>query len=162
MGPAKPGKTRGLTVTGPGLARQDAPGRVFGLFWNRTKPFIRSKPRPLAGYPDPLLTLVSTQNQQCLDLPSLKIKRLYANMIPKLDKQPHFWAEMARTTSLQCLKIRVNGASTILDHTSEKVQGLCGHVNPWSNYRPPFLAKMLKGTSVLCPENECQHTVNGA
>jgi len=35
-------------------------GRVFGRFWNRTEPFIRSKPGPLAGYPDPLLTLPQT------------------------------------------------------------------------------------------------------
>ena len=57
-GIAKPGETRGLTGTGPGLARQESAGRVFGRFWNRTDPFLRSKPGPLAGYPDPLLTLV--------------------------------------------------------------------------------------------------------
>jgi len=56
-GLAKPSKTRGLTGTGPGLASQDAGGRVFGRFWNRTEPFFRSEPGPLAGYPDPLLTL---------------------------------------------------------------------------------------------------------
>jgi hypothetical protein len=53
----KPGKTRGLTGTVTGLARQEAPGRVFARFWNRTEAFFRSKPGPLAGYPDPLLTL---------------------------------------------------------------------------------------------------------
>jgi len=37
--------------------RQDIAGRVFGRVWNRTEPIIRSKPGPLAGYPDPLLTL---------------------------------------------------------------------------------------------------------
>jgi len=57
-GLAKPGETRGLTGTGPGLARQESAGRVVGRFWNRTDPFLRSKPGPLAGYPDPLLTLV--------------------------------------------------------------------------------------------------------
>jgi len=56
-GLAKPGETRGLTGTGPGLAREESAGRVFGRFWNRTDPFLRSKPGPLAGYPDPLLTL---------------------------------------------------------------------------------------------------------
>jgi len=56
-GLAKPSKTHGLTGTGPGLARQESAGRVFGRFWNRTDPFLRSKPGPLAGYPDPLLTL---------------------------------------------------------------------------------------------------------
>jgi len=48
-----------LTGTGPGLAHQDAAGRVFGRFWNRTEPFFRSEPGPLAGYPDPLLTLIT-------------------------------------------------------------------------------------------------------
>ena len=56
-GPAKPDKTRGLTGTGPGLARQESVGRVLGRFWNQTDRFLRSKPGPLAGYPDPLLTL---------------------------------------------------------------------------------------------------------
>jgi len=59
MGLAKPGKTRGLTGTGPGLACQKAAGRVFGRFWNRTELFFRSKPEPLVGYPDPLLILLS-------------------------------------------------------------------------------------------------------
>ena len=31
--------------------------RVFGRVWNRTEPNRWSKPGPLAGYPDPLLTL---------------------------------------------------------------------------------------------------------
>ena len=57
-GLAKPGETRGLTGTGPGLARHESAGRVFGRLWNPTDPFSRSKPGPLAGYPDPLLTLV--------------------------------------------------------------------------------------------------------
>jgi len=56
-GLAKPGETHGLTSTGPGLARLDAAGRVFGRFWNRTEQCFWFKPRPLAGYPDPLLTL---------------------------------------------------------------------------------------------------------
>jgi len=56
-GLAKPGDTRGLTGTGPGLAHQESAGWAFGRFWNRTDPLLRSKPGPLAGYPDPLLTL---------------------------------------------------------------------------------------------------------
>jgi len=56
-GLAKPGKTRGSLGMGPGLAPQEAEGRVFGRFWNRTELFGWSKPGPLAGYPDPLLTL---------------------------------------------------------------------------------------------------------
>jgi len=46
-----------MTGTGPGLATQDTADRVFGRFWSQTKLFFQSKPRPLAGYPDPLLIL---------------------------------------------------------------------------------------------------------
>jgi len=63
-GLAKPGKTRGLTGTGPGLAHQDTAGRVFGRFWNRTESFFCSEPGPLAGYPDPLLTLPKSLQQE--------------------------------------------------------------------------------------------------
>jgi len=56
-GLAKPGETRWLTGTGPGLARQESAGRVCGRFWNRTDQFLLSKTGPLPGYPDPLLTL---------------------------------------------------------------------------------------------------------
>ena len=59
-GQAKPGKTRRLTGTGPDLAPQESAGRVFGQVWNRTDPFLRSKPGRLAGYPGPLLTLHTT------------------------------------------------------------------------------------------------------
>jgi hypothetical protein len=55
-GLAKPGETRGLTGTGPGLARQESAGRVFELVWNRTDIYLKSNMGPLAGYPDPLLT----------------------------------------------------------------------------------------------------------
>ena len=57
-GPAKAGKTHGLTGTGPGLAHQEAMGRVFGQVKNQTDTFLRSEPRPLACHPDPLLQLV--------------------------------------------------------------------------------------------------------
>jgi len=46
---------------GMGSACQEAPGRVFGPVWTRTEPFFRSKPGPLAGYPDPLLTVGPVQ-----------------------------------------------------------------------------------------------------
>jgi hypothetical protein len=54
---AKPGNAHGLPSTGPGLACQESTGRVFGRVWNRTDPFLRSKPGLLVGYLDPLLTL---------------------------------------------------------------------------------------------------------
>jgi len=56
----KPSKTRGLTGMGPGLAPQEASGPTFGQFWNRTELFFWSKPGPLAGNPDLLLTLAET------------------------------------------------------------------------------------------------------
>jgi len=55
---AKHSETHRLMGTRLGLDRQEAVGRVFGRFWNRTETFFRSKPGPLAGYLDPLLTLV--------------------------------------------------------------------------------------------------------
>jgi len=54
MSVAIPGGTCGLPGTEPGLDRQDAAGWVFGQCRNRTEHFFRSKPRPLAGHPDPL------------------------------------------------------------------------------------------------------------
>jgi hypothetical protein len=48
-GLAEPGETRGLTGTGPGLARQESAGRVFGPFGNRTDQFLRPKPGPVAN-----------------------------------------------------------------------------------------------------------------
>jgi len=57
-GLAKPGETRGLTGTVPGLDRQEAAGRVYGPFWNASAPFFQSNPGPMAGYPDLLLTPV--------------------------------------------------------------------------------------------------------
>ena len=57
IGRLKLGKNRGLTVTGPGLHRQEAAGRVLGRLWNGTEPFLQSNPGPLAGYPDPLIPL---------------------------------------------------------------------------------------------------------
>jgi hypothetical protein len=56
-GLAKPGKPHGLTGMGPGLAHQEAAGWVFGRYWNRIEQCFRSKPGPLVGVPDPLLTL---------------------------------------------------------------------------------------------------------
>jgi len=58
MGLAKPGKTRGLTGTGPGMACQDAVGRVVGSVSNQTELLYQSEPGLLAGYPDLLLTVV--------------------------------------------------------------------------------------------------------
>jgi len=60
---AKPGETHVLTSMGPGLACQEAADRVVALFWNRTELFLQSTPKPLVGYPDPLLTLLLAELQ---------------------------------------------------------------------------------------------------
>jgi hypothetical protein len=57
MGRVTPGKTHGLTRTGPGLACQDTAGRDCGCVLNWTDPFYRSKHGPLASCLDPLLPL---------------------------------------------------------------------------------------------------------
>jgi len=57
MGRGKPGDTRGLMGTGPGLVLHNAAGRVFGWFWKWTELVFQSKPGPQAGYPYPLRTL---------------------------------------------------------------------------------------------------------
>jgi hypothetical protein len=56
---ARPCETRWLTGTGAGLARQQSAGWGFGQIWIQTDPFLRCKPGPPAGYPNPLLTLGS-------------------------------------------------------------------------------------------------------
>jgi hypothetical protein len=62
-GLAKPGKPCRLIGTGPGLARHDAAGCGPRQVWNQTKLFKQSKPGPLAGYPDLLLTLSAPNGQ---------------------------------------------------------------------------------------------------
>jgi len=67
-GLAKLGETSGLTGTGPGLARQQSAGWGFGPVWYRTDPALPSKPGTLAGYLDPLRTLlvVTYRLQLCI------------------------------------------------------------------------------------------------
>ena len=62
MGLAAPGKTRRLTGTGPGMARQDAVGRVFVRICTWTKLIFRSQPGPLAVIAAPVLN--TTLNAQ--------------------------------------------------------------------------------------------------
>jgi hypothetical protein len=82
-GLAKPGKTHQLTGTGTRLGHQESAGRVFGWVWNRTDPFLRSKPGPLAGYPDRLLTLItSIRIELCnLTVECIKIEFYYISFI---------------------------------------------------------------------------------
>jgi len=57
MGLANHGETHGLTRTGPALAHQGSATLVFGLVRYQTDRFLQSKPGPLAGYLDPLLSV---------------------------------------------------------------------------------------------------------
>jgi len=57
MGVAKLAEVGRLTGMGPGLARQESTGRVFGWVGNRNDQYVWPKPDRLAGYLDPLLTL---------------------------------------------------------------------------------------------------------
>jgi len=54
MGLATRGKTGGLTGMGPGMARQDAAGQVFGRVWNRTELFKWSEYQTAGGLPVPI------------------------------------------------------------------------------------------------------------
>ena len=61
-GLAKPSETPRLMGTGPGLNCEESADWGFGWLWNQTDTFFRSKPGPLAGYPDPFLTLLTINN----------------------------------------------------------------------------------------------------
>jgi len=56
----KPAESHWLMGTGPYLARLKSAGRVFEQVWNRKDLFLPSNRGPLAGHPDPLLTLPSS------------------------------------------------------------------------------------------------------
>jgi len=70
-GRAKPSKTRRFVGTGPGSARQEAADFVSGRLRNWTDWFLQSKPGPLPGYLDPLLTLhISSAAKPIKSMPS--------------------------------------------------------------------------------------------
>jgi len=83
-GLATPSKTNGSTGKGPGLACKDALGQVFGWFSNRTNLFLRSAPRVLAGYVDPLLTL----SLSAKDLPGSQTEILNICLIWSINHHP--------------------------------------------------------------------------
>jgi len=56
-------RDRGLTGTVRGVDGQEAASRLFGRFWNWTRPLFRSKPGPHGGYPDPLPSLIRQHNK---------------------------------------------------------------------------------------------------
>jgi len=58
------------------------------------------------------------------------------------------------------LKMTVNGVSMTHGLACWKIQGLCGNINPYSNYWPPFKAKMVATKLLLCPTYERQRSVN--
>jgi hypothetical protein len=130
-GLAKPGETRGLTGTGPCLARQESAGRVFGWFWNRTDPLLPSKPGPLAGYPDPLLTLPMAQ--QC----NRSAEHRHRGMFPSAAEE----VAVVETPSLRsfqqvqgretCPSLRLNLCECLI-HDAEWVQrvgAVCEHTD---------------------------------
>jgi len=65
-----------------------------------------------------------------------------------------------RQHSYYVWKMIVNRASTTSGLATWQMQGLCGDIDPELNYRPRFQATMLSTTSSLCPEKECQRSVN--
>jgi len=58
---AKHCETRRLTGMGPSVACQEVAAQVFGRFWKWTEPFFRSRPGPLVGNPDLLLTPITSK-----------------------------------------------------------------------------------------------------
>jgi len=58
------------------------------------------------------------------------------------------------------LNMSVKGASTAVGLALWKMQGLHGDIELSSNYGLPFYAKMVATTSLLCPKNERQWSVN--
>jgi len=59
------------------------------------------------------------------------------------------------------LKMSINRASMILGLESLQIQVLGDHINPESNYCPLLYAKILTMTLFLCPNNQCQRSING-
>jgi hypothetical protein len=57
-GQATPGKAYNLVGTGLVMARKEMAGWIFGPVWNPTDLFLRSKPGPLEGYQNLLLTIL--------------------------------------------------------------------------------------------------------
>jgi len=60
-----PAKKQRVYVRSRSQTRQDKAGRVFGRVWNQTEPNCQSILGPLAGYPDPLLSVISSLHATC-------------------------------------------------------------------------------------------------
>ena len=92
---------------------------------------------------------------------SLKIQRVSLHPWLKIKLAPAF---LGRTWLRQhrdyVLNMSVNGASTAFRLASWQMQGLRGEIELSSNYRLPFYAKMVATTSLVCPKNERQRSVN--
>ena len=63
-----PGKNTQFYVRSGQQNCEDKLGQVFGRVWNRTGPFIRPKPRSLAGYWDPLLTQLTVASVEAMKM----------------------------------------------------------------------------------------------
>jgi len=75
--------------------------------------------------------------------------------IGRFSRQKCFWPHCH-----YALKTRFNAAPTTFGHASWKIRGQFGDSNTLSNYQPSFWAKMRSTLSLLCPEDECQQSVN--
>jgi hypothetical protein len=77
----------------------------------------------------------------------------------------HAIGRLSRQNRLQqhryyVLEISVNRASTTLGLVSWNIPALCGDNRPQSDCWVPFWAKTVATTSLLCPKNERQWSVN--
>jgi len=98
-----------LTGTGPDLAREESAGRVYGVLWNRTDPFLRSQPGPLAGYPDPLqLLLVCTVRD--IKHHDVVTSRILVDQV--CDKTPGEWKKEALITSDEAMEAHICRANS--------------------------------------------------
>jgi len=92
---------------------------------------------------------------------SLKIQRVSLHPWLIIELSPAFldktWLWQHRD---YVLNTSVNGVSTTFGLASWKIQGLRGNIELSSNCRPPFYPKMVATTSLLCPKNERQRSVN--
>jgi len=77
-----------------------------------------------------------------LGLASSKITGIRCHIYPQSNNRAPFWGKMPATPSWRCFKICVNGASTIFDLASWKIQGQWYVADPQSTYRQLLLAKM--------------------
>jgi len=110
---------------GSGFGPPRVSGSGFGRVWNRTDPFLQSKPGPLAGYPDPLLTLAAPapttfgEVMECLD------SILRSSQMRQITSQPG------------CSHIRLDSGNTQPDYgIAGFAPAMEAHSSPIQNSKP--------------------------